>query len=151
VLGAIREIRTRQNVPPKETIPFSVHCDPATARLLDPMQAYFVQMARAQATAWGPEVTAGAQVASVTLTGGGAPIEVHVDIRAYIDVEAEQTRLKKQRDELTRHIATMEKKLANENFTQRAPAEVVQQQRNKLAKVQGQLASVESSLAKLAK
>ena len=53
--------------------------------------------------------------------------------------------------QLQKKVATMEKKLANENFTLRAPAEVVQQQRDKLAKVQRQLASVESSLAKLAK
>jgi valyl-tRNA synthetase len=151
VLGAIREISTRQNVPPKETIPFSVQCDRAIADRLMPMQAYFAQMARARATAWGPEVTAGEQVASVTLTGDDSPIEVHVDISAYIDVKAEQGRLEKQRDDLVRHIATMEKKLANENFVRRAPAEIVQQQRNKLAEVQGQLASVEASLAKLVK
>ncbi len=151
VLGAIREIRTRQNVPPKESIPFSVRCDQATASRLEPMQAYFTQMARAQATAWGPKVTAGAQVASVTLTEGGLPIEVHVDISAYIDVKVEQARLVKQRDDLIRHIGNMEKKLGNENFVSRAPAAVVQQQRDKLAEVQGQLVSVEAALAKLAK
>ena len=43
----------------------------------------------------------------------------------------------------------LEKKLANANFTQRAPAEVVQQQRDKLAEAQGQLASVETALGKL--
>ena len=150
VLGAIREIRTRQNVPPKETIPFSVHCEPATAEQLEPMKAYFAQMARAEAMEWGPQVIAGDQMASVTLTGSSSPIEVHVDISAFIDLEVEQARLEKQRDELSRHIVTMEKKLANENFTQRAPAAVVQQQRDKLAEAQGQLVSIESSLAKLA-
>jgi valyl-tRNA synthetase len=149
VLGAIREIRTRQNVPPKENIPFSIHCDRATAKLLEPMRAYFHQMARADGTAWGPEVTAGDLMASVTLAGSGSPIEVHVDISAFIDVKAEQARLEKQRDELARHIGTMEKKLANENFTQRAPAEVVQQQRDKLAEVRGRLVSVRAALKKL--
>ncbi|MEO2050062.1 MAG: valine--tRNA ligase [Pirellulales bacterium] len=150
VLGAIREIRTRQNVPPKETIPFSVHCEPATAEQLEPMTAYFAQMARADAVEWGTQVIAGDQMASVTLTGSSSPIEVHVDISAFIDLEVEQARLEKQRDELSRHIVTIEKKLANENFTQRAPAAVVQQQRDKLAEAQGQLVSIESSLAKLA-
>ena len=152
VLGAVREIRTRQNVPPKESIPFSVRCDVATAEQLEPMRAYFTQMARAESTAWGPEVVAGAQVASVAITTEtGSPIEVHVDISATIDVEAEQTRLVKQRDDLTRHIENMGKKLGNENFVSRAPAAVVQQQRDKLAEAQGQLASVEASLTKLAK
>lgn len=149
VLGAIREIRTRQNVPPKETIPFSVNCDPDTAKQLVPMKAYFAQMARADARDLGPQVTAGDQMASVTLTGSSSPIEVYVDISAFIDLVAEQARLEKQRDELNRHIVIMEKKLANENFTQRAPAAVVQQQRDKLTEAQGQLVSIETSLAKL--
>ncbi|MCP4039190.1 MAG: class I tRNA ligase family protein, partial [bacterium] len=38
VLRAIREIRSRQNVPPKQEIDFSVRCDAATAELLEPMQ-----------------------------------------------------------------------------------------------------------------
>ena len=159
VLGAIREVRTKQNVPLKESISFAVRCDGETARLLEPMRATFARMVRATATGWGPEVVAGDQVASVILpgahfscdglSGNGDPIEVHVDISACIDVEAERARLEKKRDEFTRHITTIEKKLANGNFVRRAPAPVVGQQRDKLVEVQGQLASVEGALAKL--
>ena len=151
VLGAIREVRTRQNVPPKETVPFCVRCDAATAKLLEPMGPYFTQMARAKATGWGPKVNAPDMAASVTKPGGSSAIEVHVDISAFIDVDAERQRLEKQAGDLQRHIASMEKKLGNENFVSRAPAEVVEQQRTKLAEVQEQAASVEAALAKLMK
>ena len=49
VLGAVREIRNRQNIPMKEELQFSVRCDAATAKLLAPMEPYFAQMARATA------------------------------------------------------------------------------------------------------
>ena len=51
VLGAVREIRNRQNIPFKEELRFSVACDVATAKLLRPMQPYFAQMANATVTA----------------------------------------------------------------------------------------------------
>ena len=54
MLGAVRETRQRQNIAFKEELNFTVRCDAATAKLLEPMQPYFTQMANATATAWGP-------------------------------------------------------------------------------------------------
>ena len=45
LLRAIREVRSRQNVPPKKRIEFAVRCDAATAALLRPMESYFESMA----------------------------------------------------------------------------------------------------------
>ena len=149
VLGAVREIRQRQNIPPREEISFSVRCDARTAELLRPMQPYFTQMARAAATAWGPEAIVPDIAASVTLAGRHGPIEVHVDLSHFIDVAAERKRLEKERDNLTKQIAGIETKLANKNFVDRAPAEVVQQQRDKLAELRSQLLSNETALKKL--
>jgi valyl-tRNA synthetase len=145
VLSAVRMIRTENNVPPKEPIEFCVRCEPAVAELLEPMQPYFTQMARATATAWGANVTAPERVASKALAG----MEVHVDISAFFDVDAERARLTKQHAELTKFTTSMAAKLSNENFTSRAPEEVVHQQREKLAETQQQLASVAAALEKL--
>ena len=149
VLGAVREIRTRQNVPSKESIKFCVKCDPARGQRLAAMQPYFTQMARAAGTAWGPEAEAPEIVASVTLSGPQAGMEVHVDVAAFIDVEAERSRLSGERDKLLKFVCSLEGKLNNENFVSRAPADVVQQQRDKLVEVRGQLSAVEAALAKL--
>ena len=54
VLGAVREIRQRQNIPFSENLDFAVRCDAATASRLEPMQPYFTQMAHATGTVWGP-------------------------------------------------------------------------------------------------
>jgi valyl-tRNA synthetase len=63
--------------------------------------------------------------------------------------EAERKRLEKQRDDLAKFIDSIDKKLANKAFVDKAPADVVRQQRDKLAEVGQQLASVEAALAKL--
>ncbi|MCC6493981.1 MAG: valine--tRNA ligase [Pirellulales bacterium] len=149
VLGAVRELRMAQNIPPREPVEFCVRCDEATARLLEPMQPYFTQMAKAASTAWGPSVTPPEVAATSQVTGARGTIEVHVDVSRFIDVEAEKARLAKQRDQLRGFAKSIEGKLANESFVSRAPAEVVQQQRDKLKEVQGQIDSIESALAKL--
>ena len=74
--AAVRDIRGRQNVPPKTPIEFSVRCDAATAELLRPMEPYFASMAGARPMAWGPEVEAPPLSANVALAG----MEVFVDL-----------------------------------------------------------------------
>jgi valyl-tRNA synthetase len=149
VLGAVREIRQSQNIPQREDISFAVRCSKGTADLLQPMQPYFTQMARATATAWGPDSIAPDVAASRTITGQHGTIEVHVDVSRFIDVGAEKKRLEKDRENIAKQIKSIDGKLSNSGFVDKAPAEVVQQQRDKLAELREQLASVESALRKL--
>jgi valyl-tRNA synthetase len=149
VLGAVREARQRQNIPFKEELNFTVRCDEATAQLLEPMQPYFAQMARATATQFGPMTEPSGVPISFTLAGQSGPIEVHVDVSRFIDVGAERKRLEKERGNLAKQIIGIDGKLANKNFVDRAPAEVVRQQRDKLEELRGQLASTEAALRKL--
>ncbi len=144
VLGAVREIRQTQNIPQREEITFSVRCDAGTAKLLRPMQPYFTQMARATATELGPNAAAPDVAASRTLAGRQGQIEVHVDVSRFIDTKAERKRLEKDRENLGKQIGSIEGKLANKNFVEKAPAELVDQQRAKLDELRGQLASVEA-------
>jgi valyl-tRNA synthetase len=59
--------------------------------------------------------------------------------------------LDKQRQRLEGTIAGKEKKLANEGFVRRAPAEVVQRERDSLDQLRDQLKSVIESLDGLEK
>ncbi|MBN1588085.1 MAG: valine--tRNA ligase, partial [Pirellulales bacterium] len=147
VLRAVREIRARQNVPPKTKIEFMVRCDTETADLLRPMERYFEPMAAARPTAFGPDVERPALSANVTLTG----MEVFVDLAGLIDVEAEMTKKRQELDKLGQFIAAKKKKLDNESFTSRAPAEVVQKERDSLAELEETRSSTEAALEALSK
>jgi len=145
VLRAVREIRTRQNVPPKKRIDFSVRCDAGIADLLRPMEPYFETMAGARAAAWGPEVAAPPLSAATSLPG----IEVYVDLAGLIDLEAEVARKQEELAKLEARIAAQKKRLANENFVARAPAAVVQKERESLQALEDQLATARDTLEKL--
>lgn len=146
VLGAVREIRSRQNIPPKEQIEFAVRCDSAVESLLRPMETYFLSMAKAKCVAWGEAIEPPESNAKVSLKD----IDVFVDLKDFIDVEAEIARNKKQAENLERMIAGKTKKLSNENFVSRAPQEVVQKERDSLTEMQKQLESVRDALKNLA-
>ena len=149
VLGAVRELRMGQNIPPREAVEFTVRCDEATAKLLEPMAPYFLQMAKATALAWGPTATAPETAASSQVNGARGPIEVHLDVSRFIDVDAEKKRLAKQIEQWEGFVKSMAAKLNNESFVSRAPAEVVQQQRDKLVETQGLIESAQAALKKL--
>lgn len=145
VLGALREIRSRQGIAPKKAVEFTLRCDPQVVDLLKPMEAYFLSMARATAVDWGESVQPPEPNAPVAV----GDMEVFVDLRGLIDVEAEKTRLEKDSDKLTKLIAGKEKKLSNANFVERAPAEVVEKERAALADLQQQLAKTKAALNSL--
>jgi valyl-tRNA synthetase len=132
VLRAIRDIRARQNVPPRKEVAFRLRCDAETAALLKPMKDYFSSMANAQTTGMGPDVDAPAISANVTLLG----LEVFVDLEDLIDLDAEEARVKKEIDKLRKQIEAKERKLANKAFLTRAPANVVQNERDSLKELE---------------
>ena len=147
VLGALREIRSRQNIPPKSQIEFGVRCEADTEQLLQPMAPYFVSMAGAVATGWGPAVTPPETHAAVTL-----PIaDVFVDLKDFIDVPAEIARNEKLAQKLLGQIQGKEKKLSTASFVEKAPAKVVQSERESLVQLQEQLAAVQATLENLRK
>jgi valyl-tRNA synthetase len=111
------------------------------------MQPYFTQMARASVI-WGPEAIQ-PDITPRLLYGQNGPSEVYIDLSRFIDPAAERKRLEKERTDLLKFIDSDDKKLANKAFVDKAPAEVVQQQRAKLAERRQQLASVEAALKKL--
>ena len=145
VMGAVREIRSRQNLPPKQEVAFSVNCNAATANVIEPMQGYFRAMAQANLTGCGDHVTAPKPSATVAL----ADLEVFVDLTGLIDEAAERKRLEKEHSRLEGLKTGKEKKLANEKFVSNAPAEIVENERASLEQIKEQLKSVEQALGEL--
>jgi valyl-tRNA synthetase len=146
-LGVIREIRSRQNIAPRDRIEFAIKCNDETAALLKPMSAYFESMSNASASGIGPNITIPPTHAKSALPG----MEIYVDLKDFIDVEAELAKNTQQEQKLVALIKGKETKLANESFVSRAPANVVQAERDSLAQLQEQLASVRTALAVLRK
>jgi valyl-tRNA synthetase len=144
LIGGIREVRSRHNVPPSRKVAVTVAADREAAELV---------------RANGPLIEALASTEPVRLTedasaGGGSDATVVAGplralVHDVIDVDAERARLAKQQETLRRGIASAEGKLGNDRFVQNAPPEVVQRERERLEAMRGELATVENALAQL--
>jgi valyl-tRNA synthetase len=147
VLAAVRKIRSDQNVPTRAKLEFAVRCDAGKADLLESMQDHFETMAGARLTGCGPETTPPALAASEALPG----MEVFVNLAGLIDVDAEAAKKRQEAAKLEQLVAAKRKKLENESFTSRAPAEVVAKERAGLAELEEKLAATRQSLESLLK
>ena len=72
-----------------------------------------------------------------------------VPLAGLIDVEAEKSRIGKEIDRKRQELERLELKLSNENFVARAPAAVVDKEREKAADAKNTLALLEAQLAGL--
>ncbi|WP_173401754.1 valine--tRNA ligase [Rhodopirellula europaea] len=147
IVAAIRQIRASQNIAPKETLPAAIRCSASSQELLQPMTAYFEALAGAEVQSLGPETTAFETDAHLALPD--VDVDVHVDLEKFIDVEAELARLEKLQGQLTGQITGKQNKLSNESFVSRAPADIVQKERESLAGLQTQLEAVAQDILKL--
>ncbi|MBM4022116.1 MAG: class I tRNA ligase family protein [Planctomycetes bacterium] len=145
VVGAIREIRARQNVPPRTRVPCAIRAPADLTELLDPMRASIESMATVSLTDFGPAAAA----APGSAAAGVAGCEVFLDLAELVDVDAEITRLEKDNAKTEGFITAKRAKLANERFTARAPADVVAAERAQLAELEDRLAKAIATLAGL--
>jgi valyl-tRNA synthetase len=72
-----------------------------------------------------------------------------IPMEQLVDKEKEKARLEKERAEAQREVDFLLGKLANEGFVSRAPAAVVEAEREKLRKVQDRLGKIAESVAAL--
>ena len=145
VLGALREIRSRQNLPPKAELAFQLQCDADTIRLLQPMEEFFKALAGASVSTWDTQAAKPDMAAQVSADG----MEVIVDLGKFIDIGAELVRNEKLLENLQKQIAGKRSKLSNASFVERAPADVVDKERASLAELEQQHETVVAALAKL--
>jgi valyl-tRNA synthetase len=85
---------------------------------------------------------------AVTLTAG--TVEIYLPLAGMVDIEAEKKRLLKEKARVEEEIARAEALLANEEFLQKAPKEVVEKHRARLEEAKAEKEKIEEILKVLA-
>ncbi len=146
VISAIRGVRSEMNIKPGAKIPLLVKDASETSlRRLEQLAEPLQRLARLESVD-----------SSVTEAPQGAVQQV-VDEATYmlpvaevIDISGEKSRLEKEISRLDGEIDRFDKKLNNENFTSRAPAEVVAEQQTKRDAAIVQREKVQEALERIA-
>jgi valyl-tRNA synthetase len=140
LIRGIRNVRSEYNVQPGKRIAALVAAG-ARADLLNEQKDVLTQLARLDAsqltiqpTVQPPNQDFGelSRAAASVVVGG---VTCYLPLAGLVDLDAERARLQKELDEVVALIARSEKQLAGP-FAERAPAPVVQRERDKLADLQ---------------
>ena len=137
-----RQLKADKAVAQKRDVLFSVVADDATWTALESAAAKFTRLAGAASLA--RTESAPALPAIVTPLG-----TLYLDTGVKVDAGAERTRLAKELEAVTKHIAGTESRLNNEAFTSKAPPAVLEGARKQLADQQAKRAELERLLAAL--
>ena len=145
VIGGIREIRSRQNVPPRTVVRGAIRAPEAIAALLEPMRGAIESMTAVTITGLGPDHSGAPGAATATVSG----IDLFVDLAELIDVPAEIARLERENAKLEGLVAAKRAKLESGSFAAKAPPAVVEKERAQLAEMEDRLAKGRATLAEL--
>ncbi|NLY29987.1 MAG: valine--tRNA ligase, partial [Firmicutes bacterium] len=146
MVRAVRNIRGEKKVPPGREVPAIIHADNEGLALVEEVKGYLKVLARigdlelALLGAAKPEK-------AVTAVAGG--VEIYLPLAGLVDIEQEIARLKKELKATEQEIARAQGKLSNEGFVSKAPAEIVEKERQKLAALQEKEAMLQSRLKEL--
>ena len=113
------------------------------------LAAHDLEVLRLLLNAEAVEVSAKDQPGKNTLTVRTELGDLYLPTEGLIDVEAEKARLTKELQKIEAEIAKVEQKLANPNFTQKVPANVLEEHKQRLVEWQGKREHVKSALAAL--
>ncbi|MEO5830708.1 MAG: valine--tRNA ligase [Rhodanobacter sp.] len=130
VLSGIRKIRSEMNISPAKVIPLLLADGDASDRArVAKFAAQISFLARTETPQW---IEAGADEPAAAAAVVGA-LRVMIPLAGLIDLDAEKARLTKEIARIEAEIKKCEGKLGNANFVANAPAEVVVQERQRIA------------------
>jgi valyl-tRNA synthetase len=144
MISEIRSVRSEANVPGGAQVELVlVGVKPETRAIVGRWEAMIARIARASAIRFAD--AAPAQSAQVVVRGE----VVAMPLAGLIDIAGEVARLKKEDARLDGDIAGTERKLANPDFVARAPEEVIEENRERVADARARQAKVREALARL--
>jgi valyl-tRNA synthetase len=147
LIGLVRTLRSEYNVPEAAQVEVRLaNLSPALAAALASEQRALERLARVgRVERAGNGATGGAGAHAVMRSGA----ELHLPLAGLIDLDRERARLRAELERLDGQIRTTEGKLRNQDFVRRAPAEVVQRERDKVESFRDQRERLSGKLADL--
>ncbi len=145
LVRAVREVRNRYLLDAKTGLEVFVRCSAQVAQDFRPLVPFIESLAGVGHLHLGLDVQKPPQSASYV----NPEFEAYVSLLGLIDPAAEAKRLEKQLAEKKKHLQGSQAKLQNASFVEKAPPEVVQQQRDLVSDLQNQIAVMEGNLREL--
>ena len=147
-IRAIRNLRAEARIAPQQTIPgvtLAVH-DDTELTLLRECEKQLKLLTKVETVTFAGEGCGKPEKSLATVLDGA---QIYLPVGDLLDVEKEMQRLRNDLAKLEKDIEKSKAKLANEKFVERAPAEVIEKEKNTLADNEAKAARTKANIASL--
>ena len=146
IISVIRNIRAEFNIQPQKTCKAVIAAGSGKSReAVTKSSEYIKGLARLESLDISDRLTR-PKASSVSISGD---CEICVPLEGLVDLESEKRKMMLKIGELSKYTGSIESKLRNKNFTDRAPREVVDNEKNKLAEANISLEKLKENLKRL--
>ena len=128
VVRALRSLRAELGLPPSQRISVHVRADGASGRLLAPVGRHIAALARTDPVSIEP-LSSPRPRESVTAVLSG--VEVSIPFGGLVDLAKERDRLARALRDLDAELLSLQRRLDNPDFVQRAPVDVVEREQGR--------------------
>ncbi|MBR4554612.1 MAG: valine--tRNA ligase [Ruminococcus sp.] len=143
-IKAVRAVRNEMNVVP--SVKAKLYIETAEPEIFEAGRMFFERLASAS----GVEISGKWEIPDcVSAVTDSA--RIFIPLSDIVDTEKELARLGKEKKAAEKDIEFLSSKLNNQGFIAKAPAQLIEAQKQKLAKAEEKLAKIEQSIAALAK
>ena len=137
MIKAIRNIRAEVGAVPSKKLHAVILCDDESEEIAKMGESYLISLGGLESVVYSKsKADLPEDAKSAALPG----VEIYIPMDELVDYKEEYEKLLKDKEQLEKNVASQNGKLANENFVSRAPANVVQAERDKLANYEDMLA-----------
>jgi valyl-tRNA synthetase len=145
ILG-VRQIRGEMNIAPGKPLPVLVQNGSLKDKShLTQYQIYLQKLGRLESITWLDKGEL-APESAIALVG---EMKILIPIAGLIDKEAELVRLEKEMQKIQKELPRIMAKLSNPSFVDKAPAQVLENEKAKLAALESSLANLQQQFAKI--
>lgn len=133
ITSAINNIRAEQKLKPGQKLPKAILVStPATLETLQPLILGISRLSKVEQVTTLPAL----EKPPHTAMRMAKDVSVYIPLEGVIDFDKERQKLEKELAKMKQQIESLEKKLANSDYTSKAPAHVVARERERLAEFQ---------------
>lgn len=137
IVTTIRNVRNQYKVDAKKPVTVAINAPGDSGRQILALQPAIELLATCKLGEVGPGIAAAPDAIRATAD------KCEIYITGAVDTAADAQRSAKLREELSRKIATLKGRLANDGYIARAPAKLVQETRDQLAAAEAELAKLD--------
>ena len=146
IIRAVRNLRAEMNVEAGKRTRLLLLSKACSGDELIRAEAYFKRLAGVSAVS---VIAARGEIGEKTVTAVTAAAELFIPLGDLVDFDKEIARLTKELDNLNKEVQRAEAKLGNAGFVQKAPPQLVRQEKDKLETLKTKAAAVESRIGEL--